>query len=164
MNKCQSLILKRKALPVFSTIPKFNLTKYNNSLLTEGKTSDLRFSNQYEKMQDAINTVVDSINDYILQLNIKTRVSTPFLHHTVMERRGRKGNRYYIYKWELYYDGLHASNELKDEWAKVISKAITLNERLEDSDEEGSPKRSWKISSKRPRMEGNPNCDLVFFK
>ena len=133
-----------------------------------GIISILRFSNQYEKMQDDINTVVDSVNQYILQLNIKTRVSTPFLHHTVMERRGRKGNRYYIYRWELYYDGLHASNELKDEWAKVISKAITLNERLEDSDKEGSPKRSWKYPQRDlgwretlikslPMRSGGPN-------
>ena len=153
--KTQNSMLKRGALPIFCTVPKFNLTLYNNDLLTRNRTSALHYTSQYEDMQKNLNTAIDSINSHIYQTNLKTKVSTPFLHCSVMERRGRKNKRYYIYKWELYTDGLHATDDLQKIWMKAIEKAIKLNENLEDSDdEEKSPKRSWRFSSKRPRVEG----------
>ena len=95
---------------------------------------------------------IDLINKQIYELNLKLKVSTPFLHCTIMERRGKKSKRRHILRYDRYTDGLHASEDLAASWGEVITRAMTLNDYQEDSEVEGSPKRSW-MQSKRPRVE-----------
>ena len=81
-------------------------------------------------------------------------MSTPFLHDTITEYRGRKQERYLIYRWDLLRDGLHASDIQADKWASVLQNCFRLNRQNDDSDEENrSPKRSWRRESKAPRLE-----------
>ena len=153
LRVCQRTIMQHGALPVFTTIPKFNLSIYNNKLLSKNETSCLNHLESYDLMQKNLEAAIDLSNKYIYELNLSISVSTPFLHDTVMERRGRKNGRYYALKWNRYYDGLHAGDALLSRWADVLQRAMKLNNQLEDStDEEKSPKRSWKYE-KRPRVE-----------
>ena len=81
-------------------------------------------------------------------------MSTPFLHDTITENRGRNQERYLIYRWDLLRDGLHASDILADKWASVLQNCYRLNRQNDDSDEENrSPKRSLRREAKAPRLE-----------
>ena len=149
---CHSKISSHGVLVIFATIPKFNLETYNNSLLQRNKTTALYHTEHYQEMQDRINNVLNEINNFICETNRKHRVSIPFLHTTIMKRRGNKKRAYYIYLWHLLYDGLHATDELKTLWAASLKAAIKKNRALDDSDEDShSPKRSWR-QEKRPKL------------
>ena len=58
--------------------------------------------------------MIDAVNSYIYNLNKDIKVSTPFLHDTIREKRGRKNKRYFIYKWEKFFDGLHPPRDKKN--------------------------------------------------
>ena len=152
LRSTQQEILRHGALPIFPTIPKFSLEIYNNHQLEKNNTSYLKHQENYKQMQSDLDSVIDSVNSYIHILNKSINVSTPFLHNTIRQRRGSHPNRYYIQQYEKFRDGLHASDSLCIRWAEVLSIAIQKNSGLEDSDDEGSPKRSWR-SSKRQRVE-----------
>ena len=99
----------------------------------------------YNDMQKRADLVVNQINGYISRINKNVGASTPFLHDTIMENRGRKGKRYYVYRWDKFSDGLHAKRPLQERWAEVLKNAFRLNERNDVSDDEDrSPKRSWR--------------------
>ena len=162
LTKCQNDILNRGALPIFCTVPNMNIAIYNNFMLSQGKTSHLKHQNQYSKMQEDLETAINSINSQIHQINKKIHVSTPFLHETIRKRMGRKNRRYNVYMWDKFYDGLHPPRDplkpmpLLQEWMGIIQNAVQLNENLEDSEEEASEEESsfWRHStSKRPRVE-----------
>ena len=152
LRECRDEILRCGALPIFATIPKFNLEIYNNHLLAKNYTTYLQYQDDYKEMQTKLNTTIDSVNTYIYSLNKDTNVSTPFIHCSIMQRRGSHPNRYYVLQWEKFRDGLHASKSLSITWAEAFNKSMDKNCHLEDSDNEGSPKRSWR-NSKRQRVE-----------
>ena len=150
---CQSKIMAHGALPIFATIPKFHLETYNNTMLKHCKTSIHLHRDFYPEMQERLNITIDKINEFICQINRRQRVSIPFLHTTIMKRRGRKKTSYYIYHWHLLDDGLHPSDQLKEQWANSISAAIRKNRTKDDSDSDPhSPKRSW-LREKRPKRQ-----------
>ena len=147
LDTTQRDIIKHGALPVFSTIPQFNIEIYNNHMLTckKPKTKHLHHTKtDYDTMQKNLMQSIDQINGYISHINKKVGASTPFLHDTVKESRARKGSKYYAYKWKRYRDGLHAGEYLTKTWAQVLSNTMRINRAKEDSDDEGSPKRAWK--------------------
>ena len=148
---CRSHILRKGATPIFCTIPKFHLAMYNNSLVDKNMTSFLLHSEHYADMQSRIDKVIDNLNDFIIQLNLQINMRTPCIHTSIRKRRGRSGHGYYIYVWSLYKDGLHANDQLKNDWAKALKVAFDKNRESEDSDGENhSPKRGWR-REKRPR-------------
>ena len=155
LSSCQQSILRHGALPVFATIPKFNIEIYNNDQLSKGNTSVLHYEDQYKSMQANLVTAIDTINSHIYNINRSINVSTPFLHSTIIERRGRKNRRYNVHRWDKFTDGLHPSEHLRSCWADVLQRAMSLNSALEDSEDEAidEDERSWKRSSKRPRVE-----------
>ena len=97
-------------------------------------------------MQSSLEQAIIEINKNISQLNTKVGASTPFLHETLKEHRGKKGKRYSVYKWDRLRDGLHANDDLSKKWAKILSNCFRINAEKEEEEEEGerSPKRSWK--------------------
>ena len=99
-------------------------------------------------MQTKLDTAIDLINGHIYDLNKKTKVTTPFLHHTIRERRGQKGHRYIAYRWEKLKDGLHAADTLHPIWAETFQKAMELNSMLEDVDEHGPKKTLHQIQGR----------------
>ena len=147
LDKSQRDILKHGALPVFATIPQFNIEIYNNYMLTDERpqTNHLHHTTQdYNVMQKNLMEAIDRINGYISHINKKVGASTPFLHDTVKQYRGRKGKRYYAYMWGRYRDGLHPGDDLLKKWAEVLSNTFRINREKDVPDEESSPKRAWK--------------------
>ena len=137
-----------------------NLAIYNNYLLSVGKTSFLNYVNEYPTIQKNLETSIDLINSHIFEINKKINVSTPFLHDSIKVRMGRKKRRYFNYKWDDLYDGLHPIRDPKKpmpllrKWMIIIQNAMRLNANLEDSGEEASEEETpWKRLSKRPRVE-----------
>ena len=133
VEDCQRFFLQRGALPIFATVPKMHIEKYNSYLLEKRKTLFLNFTDKYSEMQSKLDTTIDDVNDRIYNINNNIQATTPFLHYTIKERRGT-GCRYMIYRWDLLYDGLHAEDILHPKWAKAFTKAITQNSLLEDQE------------------------------
>ena len=155
LRQTQRDISARGAIPIFYTIAKVNLEKYNLHSLNKNYTSHLKLQDQYPVMQSNLNQAIDSVNHCIYNLNKSFRVSTPFLHQNITSRRGRKNRRYFITKWELLYDRLHAADSLLPIMAETFSQAIIKNtEKFEDTEDE-SVSRPWLPSSsnKRRRVE-----------
>ena len=96
MKECQRFFLELGALPIFCTIPKTWQAKYNLSCLLNGKTSTLRLVDKYQSMQENLDSAMDIINNQIYELNNKVKVSTPFLHQTIREKRGKKGQKVHL--------------------------------------------------------------------
>ena len=152
--------MEHGALPIFCTIPGMSFEIYNKYTLSQGSTTYLKYTEQYTTMQEKLNKTLEIINSKIHKINKKINVATPFIHETIRERRGRKNRRYYTYSWDKFIDGLHAPSDptkpmlLLTEWMNIILNAIKINEgRHENTEEEGSPKRSWRCPPKRPRVE-----------
>ena len=153
IKNCQNFFVERGAVPVFATIPRVNLAKYNLYLLLNKITSHLKHSDQYKIMQENLDQAIDNINDQIYEINNKIKVSTPFLHHSIRERRGCKGKRYTSFRWEKLFDGLHASKDLHPVWAEILSKSFALNNLLLEDSESEEEERPWRRSAKRPGVE-----------
>ena len=129
----------------------YNIQIYNNILLKGNpvtkkrpKTKYLLHTDSYDIMQHNLGPVIDEINGYISKLNKKVGASTPFLHDTIKEYRGRKGSRYFVYKWDRFEDGLHANEKLKERWGEVLSNTMRINDAKDEPEGDCSPKRSWK--------------------
>ena len=150
----QSEILQHGVIPIFATIPKFNLSIYNLYLRKTNRTSVLYHTDHYKEMQNITNTIINELNGHLSKLNKKVKMSTPFLHDTITEYRGHKQECYLIYRWDLLRNGLHASDVLADKWASVLQNCFRLNRQNDDSDDVNrSLKRSWRRESKAPRLE-----------
>ena len=90
LQSCKDYLVRHGALPIFATVPRLSIANYNNFFVSHNTTSFLRYSAEYPAMQGKLNTTIDTINDFIYNLNKSTGVSTPFLHISIMEQRGSK--------------------------------------------------------------------------
>ena len=109
---------------VFATITTMSFSEWNNARLSQGKTSILKYSEKYPIMQNSLNTVLHSINNFITELNTRNQVLTPFLHSPV--HKCRKGNIRYIYS--KLVDGLHPGEDLVEMWVARMNDIIVQNE------------------------------------
>ena len=148
-NFC-SIRSSRTPVPVFVTITKSNIAKYNNQLLEDRVTSCLHHSDSYESMQKNCERAYDIINGHIKHINRRNKVATPLCHNVIINHRGRKG-RYKTHDWSRLYDGIHGKPDTIDAWAKSIRSAMDINSKPEsDSDDSTkSPKRSWLVNKRQ---------------
>ena len=149
LDDCAQEINKYGAIPVFATISKANIAKYNQIQLNENHTTThLHQNDSYPIMQTNLESSIDIINDHIRHLNRSHEVSTPLCHNVIIRRRGTK-NQYKAHDWSALGDGIHGTWKTRNLWAKSLRAAMSLNKgSFEDST--GSPKRSWKFE-KRPK-------------
>ena len=150
IRNCASEIKRHNATPVFATITKANLANYNNSQLSEGHTRYLHQSDSYPIMQDQLNIAVDIVNGFIKTINRDNKVSTPYCHNVLIQKRGRKGRSYHVNRWEVLRDGIHGTWETRCSWAKALGAAMDCNSKSDEVALMASPKRSWK-SEKRQK-------------
>jgi len=161
MENIQTTIESKNAKPIFCTITNINISHYNNHLLKTKKTNTLHHSQQYDAMQEDITYIIDQLNHHIKRVNYANKVSTPFLHSAVRTRKGNKKKKYfYSDNWDRLYDGIHATTNTRKQWAKTLSRSITLNRKggsihseptstkrkpsFSSDDEIKSPKRAWR--------------------
>ena len=112
--------------PVFATIPPSSLYKWNEFRLYFGRTAFLQHTSQYSSMQEGLMAAVVKINGFICKLNALNGMYTPYLAGTVVKTHAADG-RGPILQYEKLYDGVHANDELIEQWAKKIRKAININ-------------------------------------
>ena len=148
LDKSQKDIKRHGALPIFATIPLYNIDKYNNHIKNTRrppKTHHLHHTSEdYKIMQTNLEIIIDRLNKHIRHINADVGASTPLLHDTIKEYRGKKENKYFVYKWNRMYDGLHPGDDLLGKWGSVLERCFTLNRERDSLQEQGSPKRSWK--------------------
>merc|ERR1712237_26230 len=118
----------------------------------------LRHEDKYDSWQSDIETIIQSLNDFIIHLNSSNDLATPLCHKCIIRHHGNKKNGYKAISWKLLTDGIHGSKTIKKHWVKSISAAIKKNQpslsmlkrkrpssdESSSSDEEPkSPKRSF---------------------
>ena len=152
IDSISSKIKSVGAIPIFCTICTINIEKWNTARLHQIKTKQLKYTYQYNYMQQTLNSTIDTINKHIINTNKSNNMHTPLTHKTI---KHAKGNGKYTYKYNLLNDGVHANEEAKMDWAKTIIHAVSLN-RMSDMEEEQEPKREWK-AERHKAMTEKPN-------
>ena len=79
-------VINNGATPCFSTIPPSNLNIWNEVRLNDHHaTSLLLHFHQYDDMQSNLIKAIEQINKFIVKLNGRNGMSTPFLASTIMD-------------------------------------------------------------------------------
>ena len=116
-------ILYFAAKPIFCPIITMNLQTWNYTRLQQHKTSHLMHHTHYSDMQNLLNQSIDEINKYINTVNISNGMVTPFLSDTIMTKTHTNKRIHY----NRLADGVHASEELSEKWARCLCRAIKFN-------------------------------------
>ena len=116
-------ILYFAAKPIFCPIITMNIHTWNYTRLQQHKTSHLKHHTDYSDMQHLLNQSIDDINKYINKVNIENGMVTPFLADTIMTKTHTQQRIHY----NRLVDGVHASEGLREKWARCLSRAIKFN-------------------------------------
>ena len=112
------------AKPCFSTIIPGSLADWNHLRKSQGKTSHLRYSHQYQDMQNSMNMAIMDINQHISATNYSNNMQTPHLASTIITQRHNVKPRFHLSRLA---DGVHPTQELSDRWAIWLQKSIANN-------------------------------------
>jgi hypothetical protein len=108
-----------------ATIATSSFHEWNFHRYSINKTDVLKFYEDYDKMQDQLNSVLREINQFITELNCKNNMVTPFLHTCVHKKKGGKIK----YMFSKLIDGVHPTIDLSRSWFKHMEKVILENEK-----------------------------------
>ena len=118
--------------PCFATVPPSVLADWNQYRLSCGRTAFLLHDSQYHDMQSLLNRACQAINGVIISINKANGMATPFIAGTIMDTKSNKHGiklEPRIYK-NKYFDGVHATDDTMKEWAKVMARAININDNI----------------------------------
>lgn len=118
--------------PCFATVPPSVLADWNQYRLSCGRTAFLLHESQYHDMQSLLNRACQAINGVIISINKANGMATPFIAGTIMDTKSNKHGiklEPRIYK-NKYFDGVHATDDTMKEWAKVMARAININDNI----------------------------------
>ena len=127
-NKINTIVIRLQAINckvVLVPVTTMSLTKWNHHRKQIGKTSHLKFLNQYDSMQIKLNETIAEINRFIIELNTKNKMVTPLLHSFVHKVSGSKTR----YLYSSLVDGVHQSEDLAQKWIKHMNKTMSQNEK-----------------------------------
>ena len=119
-------LIEQGIRPIFATIPPACLEKWNDYRLYFGNTKFLIHHSQYRDMQEGLMEAITKINGFVCKLNALHGTYTPYLAGTVVRTRAAEGKKPILHRHKLY-DGVHADDQLIEEWAKKIITAINTN-------------------------------------
>ena len=117
--------------PCFATVPPSVLADWNNFRLSSGRTAFLLHEPHYHDMQSLLNRSCQGINSIIVSINRSNGMATPFIAGTIMDTKSNKmGHKLEprVFR-RKYFDGVHATDTTLKEWAKVMAKAININDK-----------------------------------
>ena len=118
-------VINNGAIPCFSTIPPSNLNTWNEVRLNDHHaTSYLLHFHQYDDMQGNLIQAIEQINKFIVKLNSRNGMSTPFLASTIMDNVPGGAPRVH---YNRLRDGVHATDITRKKWAQKLKNAITRN-------------------------------------
>lgn len=110
---------------IYVTITTMSFQKWNAHRFNQGKTHMLLHTNEYESMQEKLNTTIHEINKYITQLNKGSHMFTPFLHTYVHRIKNKVKFSYLYYK---LIDRVHPSDKLAEQWQNQLLTVMKKNE------------------------------------
>ena len=105
------------------TVAPMDMGKWNEHRLKAKKTLLLSHQQEYPVMQNSLENAIITVNKYIIELNINNNMVTPFVADTVLTKKGSRNKKHY----EKLPDGLHADDDLKEQWGKIIQARIDQN-------------------------------------
>ena len=112
-------------LPIICTIPPSSLDTWNHIRLRQHKTAMLQFFPTYPQMQNNLIETILSINTNIIAINQSKHAFTPKLADTIIKKPGKnKGHRIH---YSRLVDGVHPTESVKGDWARILMQAITKN-------------------------------------
>ena len=130
VNKVNGLLLdltetvkKLNCKVCVSTVAPMDMGKWNEHRLKARKTLSLSHQQEYPVMQKSLENAIITINNYIIEININNNMVTPFVADTVLTKKGSRNKKHY----ENLPDGLHADDDLKEQWGKIIQARIDQN-------------------------------------
>ena len=94
---------------VFGTITTISFKNWNSHRKFVGKTVHLKHETEYHIMQEQLNSILYTVNSYIINKNLENGVVSAFLHAYVHNRSGKKTR--YIYT--RLVDGVHPTRAPK---------------------------------------------------
>ena len=103
-----------------------HLNTWNEHRLNIHRTSYLLHHNHYDGMQTNPIKAVTEINSLITELNISNHIQTPRLAQHTLYKPGQRRPTY-KFRHHLLADGIHASDTLKNIWAKTLADTMSLN-------------------------------------
>jgi hypothetical protein len=121
----RNIVLELNATPVFCTVCPQHIATYNNNQKEKNRTSTLKYCLEYDKMQQALEQIINSVNLFINQINHELNVKTPLLHRCIQHFKG-KGHPPY-YRYSKFTDGCHPDLNLRNTWAENIVRVMKLN-------------------------------------
>ena len=84
----------------------------------------LKHETEYPIMQEQLNSILYTVNSYIIKIKSGNGVVSPFLHSYVNKRNGKKTR--YIYA--RLVDGVHSTYALSAAWTRHLETTIDINE------------------------------------
>ena len=105
------------------TVAPMDIGKWNEHRLKANKTLSLSHQQEYPVMQKSLENAIITIDKYIIEININNIMVTPFVADTVLTKKGSRNKKHY----EKLPDGLHADDDLKEQWGKIIQARIDQN-------------------------------------
>jgi hypothetical protein len=124
IHKLSKHTFMQYAAPVFCPIISMNLKVWNEFRLATSKTCELRYKDQYQKMQEDLENEVVLFNKFIIHLNVDNGVVSPMFNNDFLHCRG-KGR--VTPKYGELVDGCHPSGKLLLKFKKSLIKAIESN-------------------------------------
>jgi hypothetical protein len=109
---------------VFGTITTISFKNWNSHRTFVGKTVHLKHEAEYHIMQEQLNSILYTVNSYIINKNRENGVVSPFLHSYVHKRNGKKTR--YIYT--RLVDGVHPTHALSAAGKHHLEATIDVNE------------------------------------
>lgn len=133
------------AIPVFSTIPPSSIETWNQTRLSQKKTTHLNHYLKYPTMQDSLLATIIDVNHKIIQINNENSVHSPFLADTVIHKPGQ--DKKHRPHYSRLSDGVHPTESTKVMWANKLLKAILKNRpyvhETSESGDESDVRRAW---------------------
>ena len=125
ITKASDQIHSLHALPIICTIPPSSLDTWNHTRLNQHKTAMLKFYPQYPEMQHNLIDTIIGINTNIISINQSRHAFTPKLADTIITKPGK--NKKHRINYSRLVDGVHPTESVKGDWARILMQAITKN-------------------------------------
>ena len=136
-----------------------SLEAWNLHRLNTGRTTHLIHHRHYPDMQSNLIFVINEINKFIVSINSRNGMATPFLTNTIIQSCGP--SKTYRVHYDRLVDGTHATTTINEKWAKMITKAITTNRKKEPSNLSATINIITIITQNRPIMKLNPRHPVL---
>ena len=141
------------------TIPPCSIEAWNIHRLNTRRTTHLIHHRNYPDIQANLISVISEINKFIVSTNSINNMATPFLTDTIIKSCGPHKNTRVHY--DRLVDGTHATLTTNQKWAKLITKAMTINRKKKSPTPTVSKNINTITSQRRPKTKPSPRQPVL---